>query len=968
MAQAFGKAVIIGLGGSGQAALIRIKKMFLDHCNGALPPCIRLLAFDTSSRQEHVFNAKNEKITFDSEEFYHLRVGTIRSVIENNQYVKQWWINYPPIDDLSVTEGTGGIRQVGRLAVFVNIDTIARMLERSFNAVNNFEIETKMKERGMELLDITPQVFVIGSFAGGTGSGSFFDFSILCRSIGGQGIFYSAVFMMPWIYRNLQKAAYENGYASLLELEQLNSSTSRNPYLVQYSSGLEFTLKERPYHIVNLVDGKCRNNYRIQNHYELSQFIGECIFNSVGAIGETAADVTNNIMTMMNRTTLSDWENRRASYSAFGVSSIVYPGQEIHERFSLHYAIEMIDLVCKYIDVSMDLPLEEVAAEIEPFMAKHGISPDQNGIVKKILPEGSLPAYALDTDINLRDPELRREVQNDLDRWEKEQRKKCTDILMKKSIAIKSDINKAIDELLFRIKEAEKTGSLPKSSYEAANTRLLKYWMVGQKNLTEEKEKQIKIRDGLRDELEACLSAFPQRKLSFPFSTNPARTAYSNYADVREKLLQCDVLILCIEKSLELYGDWEKKAEGIGKELKGTDIEKRSAQTRMVNLKSEFITRRSLLFSERLRKRKSPFEIYVGDMTEDKTDVVYYMEKYKLPKASDDFDSFRAAHTITDRNSFNEIRDDSLRDMFMNYAREKTSSLQKVTVLDVLHEIEKKNPGFIAETVEQARKNATLLLPIDNDKVSAREHLLSEFTVVGGENKETLAESLGQFMPSSVVQNLWVSTGDRNRITICTFFAAIPLYALKDIKELRSKYLERVYPPSHTNKEFEFDVPDALPETYLENKTLKLLSLAMLNTVNLITRVQRRDGTKFYRMSPKVMGNDDFIDDEDLQLPGKPGKFYSLYEEVCKNNALQEKLENALLELEKEEGFCDRLVKSMEARLKEFRDVLDVKYVIYDEKNQPFNKMITGNLYQRQVDFFTKALKERVRSVKEMLG
>ena len=91
MAQAFGKAVIIGLGGTGQKALIRIKKMFLDHCGGELPPCIKLLAFDTSSNQDHVFNAQGKEVGFDSNEFYHLRVGSVRQAIDN-EYVQKWWI------------------------------------------------------------------------------------------------------------------------------------------------------------------------------------------------------------------------------------------------------------------------------------------------------------------------------------------------------------------------------------------------------------------------------------------------------------------------------------------------------------------------------------------------------------------------------------------------------------------------------------------------------------------------------------------------------------------------------------------------------------------------------------------------------------------------------------------------------------------------------------------------------------
>jgi len=378
-----------------------------------------------------------------------------------------------------------------------------------------------------------------------------------------------------------------------------------------------------------------------------------------------------------------------------------------------------------------------------------------------------------------------------------------------------------------------------------------------------------------------------------------------------------------------------------------------------MDVKSALITRRAGLSNESLLKQKSLFEIYVGVLTEDERDVTFVRGEQVLPSASDDFKEFFKANKITDRDSLDEFNTNQLQEMFMRYARQRLKPATDVSVLEVLQELEKRKEGTIADTMTQAVRNSSLLLPIDDDKLAAKQNLLAEFTVIGGENSDELATILKNHIPQSTqVQNLWASTGDKYRITICNYFAAIPLHVLKDTREIRSAYLERIYPPAHVSKNFVFELPDILPESYVETRTLRLLSLIMLGAAGLITRVQRRNGTKYYRMDPKVMGKDAFVDEEELQLPGKPGKFYSLYEEVCKDDALQERLEQALLKLDQEPGFYEKLLEDMEKTYNEFKDKLKAK---------DFHKMITGNLYYQQAAFYRDMLKNRW-SITEALG
>jgi len=694
MAKAFGKAVIIGLGGTGQKALIRIKKMFLEQCGGELPPCIKLLAFDTSSNQERVSTAQGKEVSFDQDEFLHLRVGSVRTAIASD-YVKRWWIPYPPLDPLTVSEGSGGVRQVGRLSVFVNIDRVQRALRGAFDAIDQFGSHEAMRKRDMELLNITPQVYVIGSFAGGTGSGSFFDFSILCRALGGQGMFYSAFFVMPWIYRNVAKTANENSYAALLELEKLNGCTPADPYTVQYGPDAtqEFRLEERPYHIVNLVDGKCRNGYKVQSSTELCQFIGECIFNSVGAIGEQAHDVVNNIMTMINQAQPSDWENCQALYSTFGVSSIVYPGDAILERLSIDYALDLIRKTREFIATPPALPLKAMQEKyVLPFVSETGLEPTPDGLLGKVLPPESFVPYREDDDLDLRSSTLQADVAGDLDRWEKRVSDECMAKIEDQGAKLKPEIGDRIVDLLDRIKAAEKTdsGNHPKGSHEAANRQILQFCSDARDALTDAKKQQSRARENLTADLQRYEEALGQRRAFRPFSTNPARIAYRNYYETRVKLLEGKLRLAAIEKGLELYGAWAKDAEERNVAILGDTEAQKTSDAKLKGLESALIRRQSEITSEKLLKRKSPFEIYIGLRSESDRDIASVKAGMKLPAAEEDFEDFRGGVKMGDSDFFAKLKGEELENIFMEYARRRLAPAADVSVVDVLDQMEDK--------------------------------------------------------------------------------------------------------------------------------------------------------------------------------------------------------------------------------------------------------------------------------------
>ncbi|HZW12156.1 MAG TPA: tubulin-like doman-containing protein [Noviherbaspirillum sp.] len=123
-------------------------------------------------------------------------------------------------------KGAGQIRSLSRLYFFDNYrqtrDTIAQKLD---HLKANRSNQAQLNRLGLEVDNEKIRVVVIGSVAGGTGSGSFLDMGWLAKRLaakafGGSGYDVQLILFTPRGYAKANKERTEaNGYAALMELE-----------------------------------------------------------------------------------------------------------------------------------------------------------------------------------------------------------------------------------------------------------------------------------------------------------------------------------------------------------------------------------------------------------------------------------------------------------------------------------------------------------------------------------------------------------------------------------------------------------------------------------------------------------------------------------------------------------------------------------------------------------------------------
>lgn len=191
--------LIVGLGGTGQWVLTWLKRDLMLSNGGQLPSNVRLLAIDTStqleagvrmvgSRREEAAALGDVKLT--KGEFVYVggdaRDLTLQVKEGENPHIGRWyhaqrWLDTLTSTSFTLDDGAGRIRQFGRLAVFKDIlgqeadSRIWRALRVALDAVQQETTEQRKLE-----------IMVVGSFAGGTGSGMFLDVALILRLMAQQ--------------------------------------------------------------------------------------------------------------------------------------------------------------------------------------------------------------------------------------------------------------------------------------------------------------------------------------------------------------------------------------------------------------------------------------------------------------------------------------------------------------------------------------------------------------------------------------------------------------------------------------------------------------------------------------------------------------------------------------------------------------------------------------------------------------
>ena len=259
--------LVIGLGGTGVTALSKVKNAVYrrfnlprDSATGHYkdkPENIEYLGLDPD---EHIVydDDKNSGRSIElntSTEFLRMYTPAVPRMLANRAGLPRTitdWLS-PNLSPNDFDQGANGIRQMGRLALFLRITDVVNMIERKLNSV------LQGKKGSL-------YVFILSGVSGGTGGGTLIDIPYIVRCVAQQlgaldRLKTIGYLFLPDVNMKENKADFvqSNGFAALKELDYWMTDHGQ-PFVQEYTNNYSHSSVATPYDYCYLISSIDKNN------------------------------------------------------------------------------------------------------------------------------------------------------------------------------------------------------------------------------------------------------------------------------------------------------------------------------------------------------------------------------------------------------------------------------------------------------------------------------------------------------------------------------------------------------------------------------------------------------------------------------------------------------------------------------------------------------------------------------------
>jgi hypothetical protein len=362
--------LLVGLGGTGcrivDQVLGRAKAAGIDSDNR-----IEFIGFDTdlvdinklkNLQANQVFQVSDNKTIYQVATRY-------------GSSIEDWVI---PMDRLPVQLRTQSIdRGAGQLRILTRLSLYDRFSDRAFEPRVRTALSRLSRHDGRDSFKGTMNVFVVGSLAGGTASGSFLPLTLLIDALlrdMGANPTVNGFFLLGDIFVNTGTIPVKqlanvraNTYAALAELHAVNSAVGPDGDLrainYEYLPGRQLVRDGRPFRDLTLVDFENQTGGNLGkeiNYYEklAGRALFAQIFTAIG--GSKDSIIVNDLIDKTSPAASYDVRAAIASsetgvdltkyVSSAGVYAIEYPRQEILDYLSIRFAREAMSSEWLFLD------------------------------------------------------------------------------------------------------------------------------------------------------------------------------------------------------------------------------------------------------------------------------------------------------------------------------------------------------------------------------------------------------------------------------------------------------------------------------------------------------------------------------------------------------------------------------------------------------------------------------------------
>jgi hypothetical protein len=825
---AFRPTVVIGLGGTGFGAVLKLKRYFLDAYRGVVPPVIRFLSFDTTENVEHSERTRDGlPVTLDPGTEQHVvQVANPAGLLGGiNPHIDAWWPKNIPIN--AIIAGAGQVRARGRLALFAKSDEIVSRIRDAINEVNLNKRAHQMRQEEFLVSNRGGvEVYVVGSLAGGTGSGMFLDIAFIARSFLNSLSHITGILVLPGIFEGKANVPFvnSNAYGALKEIERFSNLGLDYNFSIEYSRQHAVEVKQPPFDLSYLIDNINENGRGIRDPAELQSIIAQGMYIQIGSqIGADSANTVDNIMTLM--ATAGRVRNRSANYCSFGVGTLTLPVR----RFE---ALE-VDAARRLVSDGLlggTFPDEEMEATVKRFIQDNKLREDNADDVIDALREsekGGPMRFSLGL--------------GQIARYDNSAQALIKQLHVTQRSRMEQQVAQRLEENYRRLLDT--------------STRATDSWWEGALNRPNGLSYALRFAEKLAAKLEwyqqmmASEAAEQTAKLSslnfrmaeeqiqqaagdFFGRARKVRAACDNYKGLADREFDLYLQKARREKAADLYGALRVHVE---------ELRQRGEAVRM-KLKTvlgQF--ERDYLNATAPRGAESPFEHVVKFNADGHRPDVTAADFVKW--RNDNYGSL-AGWTV--------VRDEDLASEIVAFVRDRYRPLTGLSIDEVLR---RSDPVEVGHELTQADHLSVPLWHYNEAKIPLNNRgIMSEryhYGVADAEGTALKDPKIAPHVPHGTTELSFVSTQDPQRIMLFKVRVGVPLFALRGVEEMERAYKDPdKIVSSHVHREWE-SFPDVKPG--VEGEALRWFAIAQApEPIGLISR----RGDWYYLRSQKAKKTD----------------------------------------------------------------------------------------------------------------
>lgn len=346
------RTLFVGLGGTGVKAILRAKQCFVD-AYGDVPPMVAFLAIDTdkSIREASLPSRKGKEVKLSENEICFCGITGSALDIYRNHLTKFQWLPKRNVSFLSNLKNTGAgqVRSSGRFLARHNATEIKKRVASKVTEIGKpLPIGSRfVYDTNKDGVEYPIKVNVVGSVAGGTGSGTMLDILVLiAKTLRDSGLSYSITpwMVLPEVFRHMVPGpasanVFQNAYGAIRELDYLYHLPKDNKNALDFNFDRVFYLDEG-IGDTYLINNTNKAGVVFQNVEDITDSIGRCMFLPSNEV-DSVMDNTGNVNFVYNI------RNKEAHYVSAGSAEIVYDNQAIGNVIAKGIIAQICDELCK---------------------------------------------------------------------------------------------------------------------------------------------------------------------------------------------------------------------------------------------------------------------------------------------------------------------------------------------------------------------------------------------------------------------------------------------------------------------------------------------------------------------------------------------------------------------------------------------------------------------------------------------